>query len=164
MAIETILGGVVGGALRIAPEILSIWDKKNERKHELAMQEFSLKRTQLENEGKLAVVDREVEGKQFEAAMAVMKEAHAAQGRPTGIRFVDGWAAAIRPAVTSWVFLLYAAVKAATISLAVKADVPIDAAVIAMWGPEDSAMLSAILTFWFLGRVWERVTPRVVPK
>ena len=161
MAVEAILGGLLGGIARLAPEVLGFLDKKNERKHELAMQEFSLKLTQLQNEGKLAITDRETEGKQFEAAMAALKVGVEAQGKPSGVRWIDGWAAAVRPGITTWVFVLYAVVKVATISLALDADIPIDAAVVAMWGPEDSAMLSSILMFWFIGRVWERVTPRV---
>ena len=34
---ETLLGGVFGGLLRLAPEALKFFDQKNERKHELAM-------------------------------------------------------------------------------------------------------------------------------
>jgi len=161
--LETILGGVVGGLTRLAPEVLGFMDKKNERKHELAMQEYNLRMTELQNQGKIAITDREIEGKQFEAAMNAMKAGIEAQGKPSGVKWVDGWAAAVRPGVTTWVFILYAIYKAASISLALNASVPLDKAVVAMWGPEDSAMLSAILMFWFVGRVWERTIPRVVP-
>ena len=30
------------------------------------------------------------------------------------------------------------------------------AAVAASWSPSDDAMLSAVLTFWFIGRVWDK--------
>jgi len=40
--IETLLGGLLGGAFRFAPEILKWLDRKGERSHELAMQDKAL--------------------------------------------------------------------------------------------------------------------------
>ena len=40
--IETILGGLVGGAFRLVPEVLRWFDRKDERKHELRMQDKQL--------------------------------------------------------------------------------------------------------------------------
>ena len=37
--IETLLGGLLGGAFRLAPEVLKWLDRKGERSHELAMQD-----------------------------------------------------------------------------------------------------------------------------
>jgi hypothetical protein len=40
--IETLLGGLLGGAFRLAPEILKWLDRKGERGHELAMQDKAI--------------------------------------------------------------------------------------------------------------------------
>ena len=40
--IETLLGGLLGGAFRLAPEILKWFDRRGERGHELAMQDKAL--------------------------------------------------------------------------------------------------------------------------
>ena len=40
--IETLLGGLLGGVFRIVPEVLKWMDSKNERKHELDMQDKQL--------------------------------------------------------------------------------------------------------------------------
>ena len=40
--IETLLGGLMGGAFRLAPELLKWLDRKGERGHELAMQDKAL--------------------------------------------------------------------------------------------------------------------------
>lgn len=40
--IETLLGGLLGGAFRLAPEVLKWLDRKGERGHELAMQDKAL--------------------------------------------------------------------------------------------------------------------------
>ena len=40
--IETLLGGLLGGAFRLAPELLKWLDRKRERGHELSMQDKAL--------------------------------------------------------------------------------------------------------------------------
>lgn len=40
--IETLIGGALGGLLRLAPEVLKWLDRKGERAHELAMQDKAL--------------------------------------------------------------------------------------------------------------------------
>ncbi|GGH55394.1 hypothetical protein GCM10010975_12910 [Comamonas phosphati] len=40
--IETLLGGLLGGAFRLAPELLKWLDRQGERGHELAMQDKAL--------------------------------------------------------------------------------------------------------------------------
>ncbi len=35
--IETLLGSLLGGVFRIVPEVMKLWDAKNEREHELKM-------------------------------------------------------------------------------------------------------------------------------
>ena len=40
--LETLLGGVLGGALRLVPEFIKLWDRGSERKHELALQDKAL--------------------------------------------------------------------------------------------------------------------------
>ncbi len=160
MAIETILGGLLGGVTRLVPEVLSYLDKKQERKHELALGEQNLKVAQVNLEGQFRLKDREVEGAQFTSALEAMKVGIEAQGKPTGIKWVDAFSAIIRPAVTSWLFVLYAVYKSAALSLAMAAGVPLDQAIQAMWTPSDDAMLGAVLTFWFVGRVWERQVTR----
>jgi len=39
MVLETLFGGVFGGILRLAPEVLKLLDRKNERQHELNLLE-----------------------------------------------------------------------------------------------------------------------------
>jgi hypothetical protein len=40
--IDALAGGVVGALARLAPEVLSILDKRNERKHEKEMTELNM--------------------------------------------------------------------------------------------------------------------------
>jgi hypothetical protein len=158
MALETLLGGLLGGALRMAPEILGYLDKKNERKHELALGEQQFRVAELQFREKREIKDLDVEQSQFVSAMEALKEGIKAQGTPTGIKWIDALSAVVRPAITAWVFALYSAVKIASLTVALSAADGATA-VLSIWGPEDSGMLSAIVMFWFVGRIWKSRQP-----
>lgn len=159
--LETIFGGLMGGILRILPEVLKYMDSKNERSHELKLGEQNLRLTELQQKGQLAIADRTAEQAQFVAAMEAMKSGIEAQGKATGIKWVDAMAATVRPVITYWIFLLYAAVKTAILSMAIEANASLEQALKNSWTQADDAMLAAIVTFWFVGRVWERREPRL---
>jgi hypothetical protein len=54
--IETLLGGLLGGAFRLAPEILKWLDRKGERGHELAMQDKALEFEKLRGAQRMAEI------------------------------------------------------------------------------------------------------------
>ena len=60
--LETLLGGVFGGVLRLAPEVFKLFNSKGERAHELAM---------LKAEMEFAKVRGEIAMRQTEAVMTV---------------------------------------------------------------------------------------------
>ncbi len=52
--IETLLGGLLGGVFRLAPEILKWLDRQGERGHELAMQDKALEFEKLRGAQRMA--------------------------------------------------------------------------------------------------------------
>ena len=52
--IETLLGGLLGGVFRLAPEILKWMDRNGERGHELAMQDKALEFEKLRGAQRMA--------------------------------------------------------------------------------------------------------------
>jgi hypothetical protein len=52
--IETLLGGLLGGAFRLAPEVLKWLDRRGERGHELAMQDKALEFEKLRGAQRMA--------------------------------------------------------------------------------------------------------------
>ena len=54
--IETLLGGLLGGAFRPAPEILKWLDRQGERGHELAMQDKALEFEKLRGAQRMAEI------------------------------------------------------------------------------------------------------------
>ena len=85
-------------------------------------------------------------------ALMAGAQAQAAEAQAAG-----GWvaklSASVRPAVTYWLMALYTAAKAATLWTALStAEASFAVAVRAMYTEADAALLSSILSFWFLDR------------
>ena len=151
---EALLGGVFGGLLRLAPEALKFFDAKNERKHELAM---------LEAEGRIAKEKAEAAMRETEARMTIAEldaigEALKEQGftAQAAGKVVAGISALVRPFVTYLFVIAYATVKIAAFILALDQGGEWKAVLTSMWGEDDMAVLNMILSFWFVGRVYER--------
>ena len=155
--LETILGGALGGIARLAPEVLKFFDRKAERKHELALGDQQYRIATAANQTALQKADIELMQSQFVSALDAMKEGVKSQGQLTGIKIVDAISATVRPVITYWIFGLYSIAKSYQIKLIMSADgVDLAQAVAASWSASDDAMLSAVLTFWFIGRVWDK--------
>jgi hypothetical protein len=152
--IESLLGGVFGGLLRLAPEVFKIYDKKNERAHELKM---------IEAEMEFAKVKGDIALRQTEAAMtmAEMDTMAAAFKEQSETAKNAGWfvsavSAMVRPSVTYLFLGLYAAVKVAAFMLALEQNGAWKEVLVSMWGADDLAVFNMIISFWFVGRVYER--------
>lgn len=152
--LETLLGGVFGGLLRLAPEVLKLFDRANERKHELAL---------LNAEMEFAKVRGEITMRQTEAAMAVEEldtigEAFKEQSK-TAIAagwFVAAVSALVRPSTTYLWIAGYFFVKLATYLLAMEQGGQWKEVAVQLWTKDDMTILFMIISFWFVGRVWER--------
>lgn len=155
---ETLLGGVFGGLLRLAPEVFKLFDRANERKHELAM---------LSAEMEFAKVRGEIAMRQTEAAMTVaemdtMAEAFKEQSATAKAAgwFVAGVSALVRPLITYAFVGAYFAVKAAAYSLALQQGGNWREVILDLWTKDDVTIMFMIISFWFVGRVYESMTSR----
>jgi len=158
MIAESLLGSLLGGVLRIAPEFLKFFDRKNERQHELAL---------LSAEMEFAKVRGEIAMRQTEAVMTVAEMdaiglALKEQGETAKAagKWVAGISALVRPLVTYWFVGLYSAHKIASMTMAREQAGNWRDVFLTSWTEQDMAILSMILTFWFVGRVWERANKR----
>lgn len=152
--IETLLGGLMGGIFRIIPEALKLFDRVNERKHELALLQAEMEFTKIKGE----IMMRQTEAVMTVAELDTMAEAIKEQGQTAKAagKFVAAISALVRPLVTYWFVALYSAVKVATMSMAYEQNGNWKEVLIQSWTTEDMAILMMILTFWFVGRIWER--------
>lgn len=151
---ESLLGGVFGGVLRLAPEVFKIFDKKNERAHELRMLEAEMEFAKVKGE----IAMRQTEAQMTMAEMDTMAEAFKEQSRTAQAagKFVAAISALVRPMVTYLFLALYAAVKVAAFLIAIEQGGNWKDVLTSMWGADDLAVFNMIISFWFVGRVYER--------
>jgi hypothetical protein len=151
---ETLLGGVFGGVLRLAPEALKFFDQKNERKHELAMLEAEMRFAQVKGEIAMRQTEAQMTMAEVDAISQAFKE-QSATAQAAG-KIVAGISALVRPFVTYLFVIAYASVKVAAFLIALEQNGDWKLVLTTMWGVDDMAVFNMILSFWFVGRVYER--------
>ena len=157
--IETLLGGFLGGAFRLAPEILKWLDRKGERGHELAMQDTALEFEKLRGAQRMSEIGAAADGAWNTGAIETLREAVRAQGEKTGVAWADALSSTVRPVITYWFMALYCTAKAAAFAAAVTAGATWGVAILNAWTGADQALWAGVQNFWFLGRVFDRVRP-----
>lgn len=153
--IATLLSLLGGGLMRLLPELVGLWNKMTDNKHELAMldRQIELEKTRGAEQRQTIQVQGDID--QAVALLGAQQAALAGQMQLTGVRWADALNFLVRPATTYFFLLLFGLVKVATIALAFKQT---DAwhAILQSWDADDRATLSGILAFWFVGRVFDR--------
>jgi hypothetical protein len=152
--IEALMGGLFGGVLRLAPEVLKWLDRKQDREHELRMQQQEMEFARVRAE--VAMREHEAQMTVAEAqAMAVAFKEQSETSQSAGW-FVAAVSALVRPLITYMFACVYFLVKFAAYLVAVDQGAQWQMVIQQLWGTEDMAVLNMILTFWFVGRVYER--------
>ena len=105
--IETLLGGLLGGAFRLAPEILKWFDRRGERGHELAMQDKALEFEKLRGAQRMSEIGAASDGAWNTGAIETLRDAVRSQGEKTGVRWADALSSSVRPVITYWFMALY---------------------------------------------------------
>lgn len=152
---SSIIAGLVGGISRLAPEVVKIFSKKTDQAHELAL---------LKAEMEFAKIRGEIDMKKTEASMTISELdaiGKAFQEQSTtaaqGGKFVSAISALVRPLVTYWFMTLYSLVKVTTMYSGLAEGGSWKEIVVANWTNDDMSLLTMILSFYFVGRVYDRV-------
>jgi len=149
-----ILGSLFGGLFRLAPELLKLMDKKDERKHELSMMDKQLEFEKLKGSIKLEEKYADFSTQELQVIQKAFEEQSSTASN--SYKWVAALSALVRPMVTYVLFGMYVAFKAAMMSYAFSSGVPWVTVMQQAWSPDDFAMLNATLTFWFISRSIER--------
>ena len=151
--IETLVGTLFGGLFRMAPEILKWVDRKDERKHELAMFDKQLQADTLKGDQAVALTNAQAAATIGAAEVQAIIEATQAQAKQTGIKWVDGLNSLMRPIITFWwVVVLYTVALVAQFLFLIDSGTDVTQAVLALWGVEEKALVASIVSFWFVDR------------
>jgi len=156
----TIISGIFGGVLRLVPELFKYLNAKEDRKHESAMQEIAYKFQELKGNQALDEIKEKGNVDWDTTALETLKASIEAQAKPSGVKWIDGFSALMRPLITfQWVVCLYPAVIGASFYLLIKASdgspVAIADAIVKSFGEHERALVAFIVDFWFVGRVLE---------
>lgn len=159
--IGALAGTILGGAFRLAPEVMKWFERKDERKHELAMFDKQLELDKLRSQAELDQINAQASASMSLAEVQAMTEAIKAQSVVTGNRFVDGLNSLVRPLITYWwVIVLYTGFLVAKFSLAVQSGEGYIAAAMSVWGQDEKAIVASIVSFWFVDRSLRHYGPR----
>ena len=149
-----VLGSLIGGLFRLAPEVLKFLDKKNERQHELEMFKNQCELERQRGDQKLAEI-----GAAREAAIdtGVLQALNGIINQQTEMaRTAGGWvaslSASVRPIVTYWVLTLWSFIHAWFAWNAWAAGAPPVEVFRTMMTADFAALVSGTLNYWFLDR------------
>jgi hypothetical protein len=149
-----VLGSLIGGAFRLAPEVLKWLDRKNERAHELAMFERQCELEKVRGSIKLQEIGAERDLAVDTGVMAAFKSAIDQQtelAKAAG-GFIAALSASVRPVMTYYVLVLYGLVKIATFYVLVQANAQGAEIIAKMWAPDDMALLCGVVNYWIMDR------------
>ena len=156
----TVIGAALGAIFRFLPEVLKFFDQKNERAHEISMQDKALEFQKLKGDQKIDEIDAKNQGTYNEGYLKTLQSAIAGQESLCGVPWIDGVVKLVRPLITYWFFALYCFVKVCLITCAILHSdnmLVFTDSILKIWTEADMAMLAGILNFWFLGRVFDKV-------
>lgn len=147
-----IVGSLLGLGARLVPEIMRHFQDRRDKAHELEMLRLQIdsadKLTKLRMDEGRQAEEYKLEGKGLDALMEAIKGQFAVTA---------GWAAnlsaGVRPISTYWLMLLYSANKIVIVIAAAIAGTPLASFAPLVWTPDDIALFSGVMNFWFLDRV-----------
>lgn len=153
-----VLGSLIGGLFRLAPEFLKWLDKKSERAHELAMFGLQCELERQRGQQKLAEI-----GAQHGMAVdsGVLDAFRAAITQQTEMtKSAGGWvaslSASVRPVVTYWVLAVWTFAHLWFALNSYQNGGAIIDVFKTMMSPDFSALVGGVINYYFLNRTLEK--------
>lgn len=151
--IETLMGTLLGGAFRMAPELIKWLDRKGDRAHELSMFDKQIQADKLRASQQLQMSQLQADTTMGTAELAAMIAATNTQAVKSGVRWIDALSSLMRPLITLWwVIVLYSTALIARFCVLVTEGTPNIEAIVLLWGADEKAIVASIISFWFVDR------------
>ena len=152
----TLLGGGLGALVRYIPELLKLFQDKSDKAHELNLTQLQLELEKQKAATAQQAAQASLDSQTIIANMEALKTALEGQDKLTGIGWIDGINKLVRPTVTYWFLLLFSLHKIVIAWSAYTHGANLAEVVDLVWQARDDALLSMILTFWFVDRSIQR--------
>lgn len=151
--IETLLGTLLGGLFRLAPEVLKWLDRNNERAHELAIFDKQLEADRLRAKAEVDRINAQADATIGAAEVQAIIAATRAQALRTGIKWVDALNALVRPVLAfQWLIFLWPAVILSGFIMAIAGGADPLVALKASFGQDEKIMAASVASFWLVDR------------
>ncbi len=142
----TLLGSLLGFVTSAFPDLLGLFRERQDRKHELAILDRQMEQMRIGHKQRLEEIE-------VQADIAESQALYCHDAQPSGVRWVDGLRASVRPLVTYAFFLLFSGVKGSALYVLIAAEGFVLAeALPRIWDEETAALFGAVVSFWFGSR------------
>lgn len=149
----TLLSPLIGIFGSLLPNIVRIFERKQEMNHEIQLTKIKLEAAK-EN-AKL-----ELDTANVKADVDEGKSVRDHDSSLDGGKYINTLRASIRPVITYMFFLLFIAVKIAAAYVMIKNGQSVPDMLKAVWDQDTMALFSTIIAFWFGARVLEKMNAR----
>jgi hypothetical protein len=148
-----LLGMLGGGVFRLVPFIVEFFKAKADQSHELEMSRLQLQIDQARAGQALDLAHAQAGIAINQGEMDAWKAAIEAQGKPSGVRWVDALSSSVRPILTYyWCVGLYGGSKVLMVVVAWMERAALSAYVPILITEFDRGVIGSILGFWFVDR------------
>lgn len=139
----TLLGSLLGFFSSSFPQLLKLWQDKQDRQQELAILDRQLEQQRLGHQQRLEEINVQADISQSQAL-------YQHDSQLNGAPWVESLRASVRPFITYAFFLLFATIKVSALYL-LMTDQGLSFAVALpqIWDEETQALLAAVISFWF---------------
>ena len=149
----TLLGSLLGFGSSFVPKILDFFKEKRDQKHELALMDKQIEAQAQIGAQRLEAVIAESESREMVARIA-------ADAQATGIRWIDGYRASVRPTIAYMFLFLFVAIEVCLVWQLLREGVLLVDAFPTLWDDEIKAIFAAIISFYFGSRLIDRHSGR----
>ena len=147
----TLLGSLLGFVSSAFPDLLGLWRDSQDRKHELAILDRQMEQMKLGHNQRLEEIS-------VEADIAESQALYKHDSQPSGVKWVDGLRASVRPVITYAFFALFTVVKSSALYVLVSEEgLTVVQAMPQIWDPETQALFAAVMSFWFGQRALNKI-------
>jgi len=148
----TALSALIGFFGSWMPSIISYFQDKQDKKHELSILEAQMKMQEAGHVQKLEEIN-------VTGDIEEMKSLHQ-HDKMTGVRFIDGLRGSVRPVITYIFFSLFVFVEVTAYIALTAAGVDSITALGTVWSDDVMALFAAVMAFWFGNRSLEKYRAR----
>lgn len=147
VAVISIIVGFLGS---IVPKLLEVFSDSRDKRHELDIMDRQIEIQRVGHTQRLEAIRVQADANELTALL----EHDASLETESG--FIQNMRASVRPALTYSFFGLFCGVKIAALVVGLRTEVPLDGLLLIVWDEYTSSLFSAIISFWFGRRVFEK--------